>query len=166
MSKCFTGLYRFSYLLKLDFLHESFEGLTPVYFMVYRFDSLPLFPEETANVTFKADAATLRSAVHHFGKVESQVLPMELAFAEPGSVSASLPKAFEDYEDEEHHVLYKTVQDLKPAQDRVVSFVTNFPLMFINDNTLVLSGNDPYCVCVFRRSRLTSPSCPRKPKTG
>jgi len=55
--------------------------------------------------------AGLRQMVHEFGRVDSKGLPLE-AFAGPHVRSSSLPKPFEDYEDDEHHVFYKTVHEI------------------------------------------------------
>ena len=52
----------------------------------------------------------MREAIHKFGRVDSNGLPLETsAFADPTSPSTCLPQVFEDYEDAEHHVLYKPV---------------------------------------------------------
>ena len=73
-------------------------------------DHLNLHPEETPNICFRVDVAAIREAIHKFGRVDSNGLPLETsAFADPTSPSTCLPQAFEDYEDAEHHLLYKPV---------------------------------------------------------
>ncbi len=77
-----------------------------------RFDELDLQPAETRSLSFKADSDKLRENIRSFGYVDPYGISGE-AFAEPGmAASASLPRAFEDYEDEEHHVLYKTLDSV------------------------------------------------------
>lgn len=63
-------------------------------------DDLELTPEESSGVGFRPDGAKLGEAIRTYGHV----------FTDHDTAAASLPRAFEDYEDEEHHVLHKEVQ--------------------------------------------------------
>ena len=83
-------------------------------FHFVRLDTLELHPQETACIRFRADVNSLRSVIHSFGRVDSKGGPMEGAFVHPGQTSStSLPQTFEDYGDAEHHVLYKTLEEVK-----------------------------------------------------
>ena len=66
----------------------------------------------------------LRRLIKDFGRVDSRGPTLEGAFVAPGlTTSTSLPHTFEDYGDAEHHVLYKTLEDVKREreQDQSVS---------------------------------------------
>ena len=76
--------------------------------------------QENAAISFRADAVRLRSSIHHWGKVDGRYGPLEGAFVDAELGAASLPQVLEEYEDDEHHVLYKTVQSLKGSAENVV----------------------------------------------
>ena len=78
-------------------------------------------------MSFKADLAKLREAVHQFGKVDSHNLPIDMVFAHPMEAGcSSLPCAFEDYEDDEHHLMYKTVQEIQREDNCTQRVVSGF----------------------------------------
>ena len=83
-----------------------------------RLDKLDLKPEETPNIAFRADVAALRDAVKNFGRVDARGLPLENVFVDPENSSRSLPRTFEDYGDAEHHVLYKTVEEVRKEKNK------------------------------------------------
>ena len=83
------------------------------YFHFNRLESLDLRPEESPYISFRADVPSLRESLYKFGRVDSRGLPIETAFADPQMSSTSLPNVFEDYGDAEHHILYKTVEEIK-----------------------------------------------------
>ncbi|XP_013409729.1 nuclear receptor coactivator 4 [Lingula anatina] len=76
-----------------------------------KLDLLDIKPEDTPFMSFKANTASLREVIHKFGRVSGHCPLLDRPFAEPGEEASSLPKWFEDYEDVEHHVLYKSVQN-------------------------------------------------------
>jgi nuclear receptor coactivator 4 len=92
-----------------------------------RLDELDLKPEETPNIGFRADVAEMRDCVRNFGRVDSRSLNLPTAFAHPEVSSASLPRTFEDYEDAEHHVLYKTLADVKRDKNNDSSIDVKIP---------------------------------------
>ena len=78
---------------------------------VCRLCHVDLRPKETPQIGFKADMAQLRDAILNFGRIDGNMLPMEMAFAD---TSQSLPRAFEEYDDDDsQQLMYKTVQDAK-----------------------------------------------------
>lgn len=80
----------------------------------FRLDDIELRPLESSLLSFRADSGKLRSAIHEFGRIDSRGLHLESVFAHPGEASSpSLPHAFEDYGDAEHHVLYKSLEEIK-----------------------------------------------------
>ncbi len=96
--------------------------------LLSRLDQLDLHAQETPNISFRADLAAVRDVIHNFGRVDANGLPLETsAFVGPETPSPCLPRVFEDYEDAEHHVLYKTVSELNSNQAGNVSC---FPLFF------------------------------------
>ncbi|ELU16816.1 hypothetical protein CAPTEDRAFT_225194 [Capitella teleta] len=95
-------------------LHSSFEGDCKVA------PPVDLFCDECPCIRFHADAAPLRESIRDFGRVDSaaaifptpkMVSPLEAFPPSHLGTAASLPKPFEDYDDDEHHVLYKTVDN-------------------------------------------------------
>jgi len=80
---------------------------------IYRLDLGELQPEETPYVSFKSDPSVLREAVMNYGRIDhTSVPPLHSPFMTPGQQAPSLPKQFEDYDDAEHHILYKTVEEI------------------------------------------------------
>jgi len=73
-----------------------------------RLDDLALTPEETPYLSYHANPIHLREAIYNFGEIDARHLPLQ-PFADPEMTSSSLPQAFEDYDDEDHHVLFKPV---------------------------------------------------------
>ncbi|XP_060076499.1 nuclear receptor coactivator 4-like [Ylistrum balloti] len=80
------------------------------------FDTNDLRPEETPYISFRADSASLRDAIVNYGRVDHTGFPLTSQFMDPRSPAASLPPHFEDYDDAEHHILYKTVEEIKHAK--------------------------------------------------
>lgn len=88
-----------------------------------RVKDLDLAPEQQADIILKVEPADLEKEIKNFVQVETKA--KDMAFAAPGSKSASLPQPFEDYEDEEHQVLYKTIEEIRRSKEgSVVSFNT------------------------------------------
>jgi nuclear receptor coactivator 4 len=92
-----------------------------------RLDKLDLHPQETAIITFHADTLGLREVIRQFGQVDSKGLPLDKVFADPSTEAASLPRAFEDYGDAEHHVLYKTVEEIRKEKSQDTSICVTIP---------------------------------------
>ncbi|XP_061181672.1 nuclear receptor coactivator 4-like isoform X2 [Saccostrea echinata] len=80
-----------------------------------RIDPSDLKPEESPYLTFRCDAGSLRESINSFGKIDASGLPHSV-FVQPGNPSTSLPKHVEEYEDAEHHVLYKTVEEVHQSK--------------------------------------------------
>lgn len=74
-----------------------------------RLNKVELSPEETPYISFRADHLGLREAILSYGRVDANGLPLVTAFEDPSKPSASLPRHFEEYEDVDHHVFYKTL---------------------------------------------------------
>ena len=78
-----------------------------------------MLSEASPHIRFHADAATLRNSIREFGQVDSAAYPFASKMLSPLDpfplshlgTAASLPKPFEDYDDDEHHVLYKPVDN-------------------------------------------------------
>ncbi|XP_076075283.1 uncharacterized protein LOC143046148 [Mytilus galloprovincialis] len=88
-----------------------------------KFDSTDLKPDENPWISFKYDAAKLRESITSYGRVESSNRPPNTVFVKPGHPARSLPPHFEDYDDADHHVLYKTVEGAtKSSKSNVVTF--------------------------------------------
>lgn len=86
-------------------------------------DSCDLKPDENPWIVFKSDFAMLRESITSYGRVESSNRASTSAFVKPGNPARSLPPHFEDYDDADHHVLYKTVEGVtKSTQDTTVTF--------------------------------------------
>ncbi|WAQ97430.1 NCOA4-like protein [Mya arenaria] len=70
-------------------------------------------PEETPHVSFRGDPVNLREAIMNYGKIDHTSVPaLHSPFLPSNQRAPSLPKHFEDYDDAEHHVLYKTVEEI------------------------------------------------------
>ncbi|KAI0231303.1 hypothetical protein LSAT2_018342 [Lamellibrachia satsuma] len=69
----------------------------------------------TLGLQFKVDNATLLRAIHNYGCVDPNGMPFD-AFVHPDWTSVSLPRAVEEYDDPSHHVLYKTVAEVRQTQ--------------------------------------------------
>lgn len=82
------------------------------------FDMNDLRPEETPYISFRADSASLKDAIVNYGRVDHTGFPLTAQFMDPRSPAASLPPHFEDYDDAEHHILYKTVEEIKHAKTK------------------------------------------------
>lgn len=107
-----------------------------------RIDSHGKHPVESPHICFRADMPGLRQAVHEFGRVDSKGLPLE-AFASPHVRSSSLPKPFEDYEDDEHHVFYKTVHEIHEKKHGK-SIIFNIPKLSTNIPSWVSPTHQPF----------------------
>ncbi|XP_070544505.1 nuclear receptor coactivator 4-like [Ptychodera flava] len=85
-----------------------------------RMARLNLTPEENASICFRADRNSIRDVIHGFGRIDSRSVSVnqERAFTDPTLPSSSLPSPFEDYEDLDHHVLYKTLAELKDQEQK------------------------------------------------
>lgn len=71
---------------------------------------LELSPEETPHINFQVNGSALRDTIRKFGRVDSKP-NMDGVFVRPGAAApVSLPRSFEEYGDDEHHVLYKSVK--------------------------------------------------------
>ncbi|XP_078658911.1 nuclear receptor coactivator 4-like [Branchiostoma floridae x Branchiostoma belcheri] len=89
---------------------------------------LNMEPEETSCVEFSADTTSLRESIHRFGRVDCKNPRAEdLVFSTAGLKAASLPSPFEEYGDQEHHVLYKTVEDARRQQGEEVVYQAPLP---------------------------------------
>lgn len=77
-----------------------------------RFELGDLKPEETPFIDFRADPSVLREQIVNYGKVDVTGVPPKSVFVSPGNPSSSLPRHFEDYEDADHHILYKTIEEV------------------------------------------------------
>lgn len=81
----------------------------------HRVDLSDLRPEETPCISFRSETAKLQDTIMSYGRVLPTGLPMPSAFVDHGHPSTCLPRHFEDYEDGEHHVLYKTLEAVNRA---------------------------------------------------
>lgn len=77
-----------------------------------RFELGDLKPEETPFIDFRADSSLLREQIVNYGKVDVTGVPPKSVFVSPGNPSSSLPRHFEEYEDADHHILYKTIEEV------------------------------------------------------
>lgn len=71
--------------------------------------------EETPYIAFRADQVALRESILSYGRVDANGMPLLSAFADEDKPSASLPRHVEEYEDTEHHLFYKALQDGKAS---------------------------------------------------
>lgn len=92
-----------------------------------RLNQLELSPEETPYIAFRADQLQMREQLLNFGRVDSNGLPPALAFEQAGKPSASLPRHLEEYEDADHHIFYKTIQEIKREPQDVTSITVSIP---------------------------------------
>ncbi|KAL8568863.1 hypothetical protein ACOMHN_009683 [Nucella lapillus] len=69
--------------------------------------------EETPYIAFRADHLALRESILSYGRVDANGMPLLSAFADEDKPSASLPRHVEEYEDSEHHLFYKALQEGK-----------------------------------------------------
>ena len=74
---------------------------------------MELKAEETPYIAFRADQLALRESILSYGRVDPNGMPLMSAFADDDKPSASLPRHIEEYEDTEHHLFYKALQDGK-----------------------------------------------------
>ncbi|XP_062567143.1 uncharacterized protein LOC134229406 [Saccostrea cucullata] len=80
-----------------------------------RIDPTDLKPEESPYLTFRCDAGSLRENINSFGKIDASGLPHSV-FVPAGNPSTSLPKHVEEYEDPDHHILYKTIEEVHQSK--------------------------------------------------
>jgi hypothetical protein len=78
-----------------------------------KLNRIELSPEETPYISFRANHMSLRESILTYGRVDASGLPPLIAFNDPGNPSASLPRHVEDYEDADHHIFYKTLEEVK-----------------------------------------------------
>ncbi|KAL3876859.1 hypothetical protein ACJMK2_034643 [Sinanodonta woodiana] len=71
-----------------------------------------LQPEENPFISFKADSKGLRDVIMNYGKVVDTQVGIKTSFMEPDRPALSLPPHLEEYEDAQHHVLYKTLEEI------------------------------------------------------
>ncbi|CAL1528832.1 unnamed protein product [Lymnaea stagnalis] len=86
-----------------------------------------LSPEETPYISFRADHVGIRESILNYGRVDANGLPLITAFDDPGNPSASLPRHVEEYEDVDHHVFYKTVEEVKRSQNAGSCITVSIP---------------------------------------
>ena len=128
--------------------------------MFFRFEAMDLVPEDTPCIKFQADATQLRNSIREFGKVGTSTTTTPMAPAIPKPLSpldafapshlgaASLPNPFEEYEDDEHHVLYKTVQDVQGAsvkKEGTRTVGTHLALHMLCDSVITLNVLKIFC---------------------
>lgn len=95
---------------------------------IIRLDLGDVHPEETPYVSFKSDPTSLRDAIMNYGRIDpNSVPPLQSPFMTPGQTAPSLPKQFEDYNDAEHHVLYKTVEEINRTKSSEPCVQVNIP---------------------------------------
>ncbi|XP_064615983.1 nuclear receptor coactivator 4-like [Liolophura sinensis] len=92
-----------------------------------RLELTDLEPEESSQISFQADAAGLRDTIMEFGRVEAGNKALQKVFADTYTPSASLPKSFEEYDDADHHVLYKTLEEVNRGKSSSSSIRVNIP---------------------------------------
>jgi len=86
-----------------------------------RLTKLDLSPEETPYIGFCADNVHMMEQLTAYGRVDNNGLPLPSAFEDPSNPSASLPRQIEEYEDQEHHIFYKTLQEIhRPAHMKTI----------------------------------------------
>ena len=96
-----------------------------------RLNQLELSPEETPYIGFCADQLQMRENLLSYGRVDVNGVPTTSnAFEEPCKPSASLPRHVEEYEDADHHVFYKTLQDIQRTPDTSTSVSFCFVLIY------------------------------------
>ncbi|KAK3579480.1 hypothetical protein CHS0354_028293 [Potamilus streckersoni] len=77
-----------------------------------------LQPEESPFISFKADSKGLREVIMNYGKVVDSPAGIKTSFMEPNRPSLSLPPHLEEYEDAQHHVLYKTLEEINRSKTK------------------------------------------------
>lgn len=110
---------------------------------------MELSPEETPYISFRADHVELRDSIMNYGRVDANGLPLITAFDDPENPSASLPRHVEEYEDADHHVFYKTVEEIKRSQCAPASCVS-YPTLFLFSCYLIVQGRNfkPCLTCL------------------
>lgn len=87
-----------------------------------------LQPEESPFISFQADTAGLREAIMSYGNIDSSSIQrLHSPFICPDQQAPSLPRQFEDYNDAEHHILYKTVEEVKRSKSDEPCVYVNIP---------------------------------------
>ncbi|XP_046544324.1 nuclear receptor coactivator 4-like isoform X1 [Haliotis rubra] len=92
-----------------------------------KLDISDLKPEESPYITFRADQSTLRETILNYGRVDASGFPLQSAFVAHGHPSTCLPRHFEEYEDADHHVFYKTVEEVNRARTASSNISVNIP---------------------------------------
>ncbi|XP_071106751.1 nuclear receptor coactivator 4-like isoform X1 [Haliotis cracherodii] len=92
-----------------------------------KLDISDLKPEESPYITFQADQSTLRESILDYGRVDASGFPLQSAFVAHGHPSTCLPRHFEEYEDADHHVFYKTVEEVNRARTASSNISVNIP---------------------------------------
>lgn len=111
---------------------------------IARLDLCDIQPEETPNICFKSDPSALRNAIMSYGCIDpNNAPPVTSPFMAPNQTAPSLPKQFEDYNDAEHHVLYKTVEEINRTKYNEPCVQVNIPKLSgrIEDWLLYPSGS-------------------------
>ncbi|XP_045213454.1 uncharacterized protein LOC123564155 [Mercenaria mercenaria] len=111
---------------------------------IVRLDLGDVHPEETPYVCFKSDPSSLRDAIMNYGRIDpNSAPPLTSPFMAAGQSAPSLPKQFEDYNDAEHHVLYKTVEEINRTKTSEPCVQVNIPKLSgrIEDWLLYPSGS-------------------------
>ncbi|KAL4239675.1 Nuclear receptor coactivator 4 [Mactra antiquata] len=135
----------------LGLLHSSVQYPNTSGDKINGLDLNNLQPEETPFVSFKSDPASLKEAIMNYGRIDPNgVPPMQSPFIVSDRPAPSLPKQFEDYHDAEHHILYKTVQEINWEKTNDPCVQVNIPklsgklddwLLYPSTNTTV--NSDP-----------------------
>lgn len=95
---------------------------------ISRLDLGDLQPQETPYVSFKSDPTSLRDVIMNYGRIDSNsVPPLQSPFMAPNHPAPSLPRQFEDYNDAEHHILYKTVEEISRSKTGEPCVQVNIP---------------------------------------
>uniref|UniRef100_A0A0B6Y7F5 Nuclear receptor coactivator 4 N-terminal domain-containing protein n=1 Tax=Arion vulgaris TaxID=1028688 RepID=A0A0B6Y7F5_9EUPU len=90
-----------------------------------KLNRIELSPEETPYISFRADHVNLRESILTYGRVDASGLPPLIAF--DNNPSASLPRHVEEYEDVDHHIFYKTLEEVKRAKTSASSISVTIP---------------------------------------
>ena len=108
--------------------------------MIHRLNQLELSPEETPYIGFRADQLQMRENLLSYGRVDVNGVPTTgNVFEEPCQPSASLPRHVEEYDDADHHVFYKTLQDIQKSPDTSTSVSALFIWMDPREKKTCLS---------------------------
>jgi len=93
-----------------------------------RLDAIDLRPQETPHLSFSADVQLLRDSILKFGQVEGKPSGyLGKVFVSPDTPSSCLPPSWEEYGDDEHHVLYKTLEEIKRTNTCDTSIQVQIP---------------------------------------